>query len=105
MGRAGKITSDITEDFGNQILIGEINDDSFASSKDANNNPLYTHCSVDKQATSGLKTSTTLAPDTYCLRAQVVYDNEYHKDLPSKEQRTVRRAVDKGINSIVKAVR
>lgn len=105
VGRAGKITTDIIEDFGNQILIGEINDDSFANAKDANNNPLYTHCSVDAQAATGLKTSTTLAPDTYCLRAQVVYDNEYHKDLASKEQRTVRRAVDKGINSIVKAVR
>lgn len=105
IGRAGKITTDITEDFGGQILIGEVNDSSFESSKDANDNPLYTHCSVDSAAASGLKTSTTLAPDTYCLRAQVVYNNDYHKDLPTKEQRVVRRAVDKGINSIVKAVR
>lgn len=105
IGRAGKITTDITEDFGNQILIGEVNDSSFESSKDANDNPLYTHCSVDSAAASGLKTSTTLAPDTYCLRAQVVYNNDYHKDLPTKEQRVVRRAVDKGINGIVKAVR
>lgn len=105
IGRAGKITTDITEDFGNQILIGEVNDSSFASAKDVNSNPLYTACSVDSQAASGLKTSTTLAPDTYCLRAQVVYNNDYHKDLPPKEQRAVRRAVDKGINSIVKAVR
>ncbi len=105
IGRAGKITTDITEDFGNQILIGEVNDSSFENAKDANDNPLYTHCSVDSAAASGLKTSTTLAPDTYCLRAQVVYNNDYHKDLPAKEQRLVRRAVDKGINSIVKAVR
>lgn len=105
IGRAGKITTDITEDFGNQILIGEVNDSSFASAKDVNSNPLYTACSIDNQAASGLKTSTTLSPDTYCLRAQVVYNNDYHKDLPAKEQRSVRRAVDKGINSIVKAVR
>ena len=82
-----------------------MNDDSFENAKDANNNPLYQHCKVEGEATSGLKTSTTLAPDTYCLRAQVVYNNDYHKDLPAKEQREVRRAVDKGINSIVKAVR
>ena len=105
VGRLGFITSDITEDFGNQILIGEINDDSFADSKDANDNPLYTACSVDSSHTSGLKSSTTLAPDTYCLRAQVVYNNDYHKDLSAKEIRVVRRAVDKGINSVVKAVR
>jgi hypothetical protein len=105
IGRAGKISSDITEDFAKQILIGEVNDDSFENAKDANNNPLYTHCKVGTEATSGLKTSTTLAPDTYCLRAQVVYNNDYHKDLPAKEQREVRRAVDKGINGIVKAVR
>ena len=105
IGRAGKVSADITEDFGSQILIGEINDDSFQGAEDANGNPLYTHCSVDSLAASGLKTSTTLAPDTYCLRAQVVYDNDYHKDLPTKEQRSVRRSVDKGINSIVKAVR
>ncbi|WP_314408869.1 TAXI family TRAP transporter solute-binding subunit [Pseudomonas kuykendallii] len=105
IGRAGKITTDITEDFANQILIGEVNDSSFENAKDANNNPLYQHCTVAGEATSGLKTSTTLAPDTYCLRAQVVYNNDYHKGLPPKEQREVRRAVDKGINGVVKAVR
>lgn len=105
IGRPGKITSDITDDFGSQILIGEVNDNSFESAKDTNNNPLYTHCTVDSAATSGLKTSTTLAPDTYCLRAQVVYNNDYHKGLDAKETRLVRRAVDKGINGIVKAVR
>lgn len=105
IGRAGKITSDITEDFGSQILIGEVNDDSFAGAKDANDNPLYTHCSVDAQAATGLKTSTTLNPDTYCQRAQVVVNNDYYKQLPAKEQRVVRRSIDKGINSVVKAVR
>ena len=105
IGRPGKISGDITEDFGNQIVIGEVNDGSFSNSKDVNGNPLYTACAVDTAATSGLKTSTTLAPDTYCLRAQIVYNNAYHSDLPSKEQRTVRRAIDKGINSVVKAVR
>jgi hypothetical protein len=105
IGRPGKISGDITEDFGNQIVIGEVNDDSFAASKDVNGNPLYVHCAIDSAATSGLKTSSTLSPDTYCLKAQVVYNNAYHASLPAKEQRAVRRAIDKGINSVVKAVR
>jgi hypothetical protein len=106
VGRAGKITSDITQDFGGQIMVGEVNDRSFESSKDANNNPLYTHCTVSKEAATGLKSSTTFGePDTYCLRAQIVYNNDWHKDLSPKDQREVRRAVDKGINSVVKAVR
>lgn len=100
IGRPGKITSDITEDFGAQILIGEVNDSSFASAKDANDNPLYTLCSVDTKLTNGLKASTFGSPDIYCLRAQIVYNNDWHKG-----DKKMRRAVDKGINSIVKAVR
>jgi len=100
IGRPGKITSDITEDFGAQILIGEVNDSSFANAKDANGNPLYTQCSVDSKQTNGLKTSTLTSPDTYCLRAQIVYNNEWHQ-----ADKKLRRSVDKGINSIVKAVR
>lgn len=105
IGRPGKISGDITEDFGSQIVIGEVNDSSFANSKDANGNPLYVQCVVDSASTSGLKTSSTLSPDTYCLKAQVVYNNAYHASLPAKEQRATRRAIDKGINSVVKAVR
>lgn len=100
IGRPGKITSDITEDFGTQILVGEVNDSSFANSKDANGNQLYTVCAVDSKKTNGLKTSTFGSPDTYCLRAQVVYNNDWHQG-----DKKVRRAVDKGINSVVKAVR
>lgn len=100
IGRPGKITSDITEDFGAQILIGEVNDNSFANAKDANGNPLYIECSVDSKLANGLKTSTITSPDTYCLRAQVVYNNDWHQG-----DKKLRRAVDKGINSIVKAVR
>lgn len=100
IGRPGKITSDITEDFGTQILIGEVNDSSFANAKDANGNPLYVACVVDSKKTNGLKTSTFGSPDTYCLRAQIVYNNDWHQGV-----KRVRRAVDKGINSIVKAVR
>jgi hypothetical protein len=105
IARPGKLSSDITEDFSQQILIGEVNDSSFENAKDINGNPLYTPCSVDSKFTSGLKTSTLGSPDTYCLRAQVVYNNAYHAGLDKREAREVRRAVDKGINSTVKAVR
>jgi ABC-type amino acid transport substrate-binding protein len=100
ISRPGKISTDITEDFGSQIIVGEVNDDSFANSKDANGNPLYTHCSIDSKATNGLKTDTFGSPDTYCLKAQIVYNNEWHQG-----DKKLRRAVDKGINSVVKAVR
>lgn len=100
IGRPGKITSDITEDFGAQILIGEVNDSSFANAKDANGNPLYTACEINAKQSNGLKTSTLGSPDTYCLRAQIVYNNDWHQG-----DKKLRRAVDKGINSIVKAVR
>lgn len=105
VGRPGFITADIVEDFSQQLTIGEINDDSFGSAKDVNNNPLYFICDINSKQTSGLKTDTFSSPDTYCLRAQIVYNNEFHKNLPAKQSREVRRAVDKGINSVLKAVR
>ncbi|MNY37516.1 hypothetical protein D3C86_1720850 [compost metagenome] len=80
--------------------MGEGNDSSFASAKDANGNPLYSVCSVSEKSTGGLKTSTTFDADTYCLRAQVVYNTAWHEG-----DKKLRRAVDKGINSTVKAVR
>lgn len=62
-----KIPSDIIADFSKQILIGEMNDNSFKDAKAANNNPLYTHCVVDKEGQIGLETSSIGKPDTYCL--------------------------------------
>jgi hypothetical protein len=44
-------------------------------------------------------------PDTYCLRAQIVFNNDYLKSMQPDEAKKVRRAVDKGINSVVKVVR
>ena len=106
VGRAGQITSDITEDFGQQILIGEVNDSSFEDAKDANNNPLYTHCSVEKANWSGLKSSNSFKdPRTYCLRAQVAFNNAYLTGLDDALAKKVRRAVDKGVNGVVKVVR
>lgn len=105
IGRAGKITTDILEDFGTQIKIGEVNDSSFANYKDLNDNAMYVACEVGTKETSGLKTDTIGNPDTYCLRAQVVYNNDWHKAAGAKEGKKLARNVTKGINSVVKAVR
>jgi len=100
------VSTDIMEDFGSQIFVGEVNDNSFEASKDANNNPLYTPCTVPKAKRGGLNTSTSFSdPDTYCLKAQVVFNNDYLTGVDGKEARKVRKAVAKGINSTVKLVR
>ena len=39
ISRPGKISTDITEDFGPSLTIGQVEDSSFQSSKDANGNP------------------------------------------------------------------
>lgn len=104
IGRPGKITSDITEDFGQQLIIGEVDNSEFKAVKDANNNQLYTQCEVVTEARSGLETSVR-TPDTYCLKAQIVFNNAYLEGMDPAEAKKVRRAVDKGINSTVKAVR
>lgn len=106
IGRIGMLPADITSDFGTQILVGEVNDDSFENAKDANGNALYTKCEITKGKTSGLEGPGSFGGlDTYCLRAQVVFNNAYLTGLDEAETTTVRRAVDKGINSTVKVVR
>lgn len=99
------VSTDISEDFAKTILVGEVNDDSFANAKDANANPLYTACSVVKAQRSGLGTSTITDPDTYCLTAQIVFNNEAVASLDKAEAKKIRKAVAKGVNSTVKLVR
>lgn len=106
IGRIGMLPADITSDFGTQLVVGEVNDSSFENAKDANGNPLYTHCKITKLQTSGLERSNSISDQkTYCLRAQVVFNNAYLNGLDEAETTAVRRAVDKGINSTVKVVR
>lgn len=100
ISRPGKIASDITADYSDQILVGEVSDSSFGNAKDVNDNPLYTECSVSSKETNGLKTSTFGSADTYCVRAQVVYNTAWHEG-----DKALAKAVYKGINGVVKAVR
>lgn len=99
------VSTDISEDFAKTILVGEVNDDSFAAAKDANANALYTPCSVVKAQRSGLGTSTITDPDTYCLTAQIVFNNEALANVDKTEAKKIRKAVAKGVNSTVKLVR
>lgn len=99
------VSTDITEDFAKTIMVGEVNDDSFAAAKDANGNPLYSQCTAVKGQRSGLNTSTTLDPDTYCLTAQIVFNNDAVANLDKAEAKKIRKAVAKGINGFVKLVR
>lgn len=99
------VSTDISEDFGKSILVGEVNDDSFANAKDANANPLYSQCSVVKAQRSGLGTSTVTDPDTYCLTAQIVFNNDSLAGLDKDAAKKIRKAVAKGVNSTVKLVR
>lgn len=99
------VSTDISEDFGKLIKVGEVNDTSFADAKDANANPLYFACEVVKAQRSGLDTSTVGNPDTYCLTAQIVFNNEALAGLDKAEAKKIRKAVAKGVNSTVKLVR
>lgn len=105
IGRVNAITNDIVEDFGALIEVGEIDDGDFTDVKDRNGNQLYQQCKLTDKDTSGIELSSTLSVDTYCVRAQVIYNNDYHKTLDKSLQRKVSRMVAKGVDSEVKTVR
>lgn len=105
VGRPGFITKDITEDFGPKLTIGEIDESSFGKAKDMNGNPLYFTCEITSNQTNGMKTSTFGKPDTYCMYAAVVYNEDYTNGMDNKQAREVKRAMARGINGVLKAVR
>ena len=107
VGRMGAMTSDITEDFGSLIQVGEVNDSDFADAKDQNGNALYFKCSIEKAKANGMTLSTFAgrSVDTYCMRAQIVYTNAYTQGADKETARKVNRAVAKAVNSEVKQYR
>lgn len=104
VGRPGMINKDIVSLYGKDLTIGSINDDSFLDAKDANKNPLYTHCKVDSGKTSGLKTDGVFSPITYCVRSQVIYANSFHKNM-GEDGKNIRRGVERGIANVLKTIR
>lgn len=105
VGRPGFITKDITTDFGPELRVGEIDESSFATAKDLAGNPLYFTCELTETLTNGIKTGGWGKPDTYCMNATVVYNETYTDGLDKKQAREVKRAVARGINGTLKAVR
>lgn len=105
VGRPGFITKDITTDFGPKLMVGEIDESSFSDTKDLAGNPLYYTCELTEKMTNGIKTSTWGKPDTYCMNATVVYNETYTDGLEKKQAREVKRAIARGINGTLKAVR
>ncbi len=105
VGRPGFIPKDITEDFGAKLTVGEIDESSFGKAKDLAGNPLYFTCELTEKQTNGIKTHTWGKPDTYCMNAAVVYNEAYTDGLDKKQAREVKRAISRGINGTLKAVR
>ena len=88
-----KVPSEIARDFGN-IRIGEMTDSDFNDAKDVNGDSLYESCDIESNRTSGLKTSTTLNPDTVCVKAMVVYADTF---ADRKEVRAIKKGINKSV--------
>lgn len=96
VGRQGNLSTEITGEFKDSLSVGEIDVSSFKNVKDANGQPLYFTCPVGK--TNGLATSTKWGkPDTYCVKAQVVYNNEVFRDMDEDEASEIQTLLDKTI--------
>lgn len=93
--RPGKFSSEYVTDFGDSVVIGELEDKDFNDAEDANHEKLYTNCEVDKRSRGGFQTATTFSPDTICMKAKVIYTQDF-------DSRDVSKAVKRGV---VKAVR
>ena len=98
VGRIGNISSEITGDFKDDLTIGEIDVSSFEGVKDRNGNQLYTTCKITNA--NGIKDNKgfmTGDPKTFCVRAQVVYNNELFEGMEPKAVRELRKVMDKAI--------
>jgi len=102
VGRAGFIPGAITNDYSQDLTVGEVDESSFTNAKDYNGNQLYTSCAIKNGDTGPLKTDTWGKPDTLCMRAQVVFNNEFLASYAETEQRALRKAVMQGTNQILR---
>lgn len=96
VGRPGNVSSQITDDFKEDLTIGSIKDSDFTDVKDGNGNPLYVSCKLGES--NGLKTDGSFSdPKSICVRAQIVYNNELFADMETKPARELRKAIDQSI--------
>lgn len=102
VGRAGFLPGAITNDYSQDLTVGEINESSFTKAKDYNDNVLYTECEIKKGDTGPIATDTWGKPDTLCMRAQVVFNNDYVNAMPDADQRVMRKAVMQGTAQVLR---
>ena len=96
VGRPGNISSEVTGEFKDDLTIGSIDVSSFKDVKDGTGSPLYTKCKVG--ATNGIKADGSWTdPETYCVHAQIVYNNAIFEDMDKAQARDIRKALDKSI--------
>jgi hypothetical protein len=98
IGRPGTIPQEILADYKADLIVGSTSVDSLKSLKDANGQPLYTNCSVDDKASNGITVPGMFTnPSTFCLKAQVVYNNDFFAGMPDKDARELRKTVDQTV--------
>ncbi|MNF23931.1 hypothetical protein D3C81_199750 [compost metagenome] len=102
VGRAGFLPGAITNDYSQDLTVGEINESNFTQAKDYNGNVLYTECVIKTGDTGPLATDTWGKPDTLCMRAQVVFNNDYVNAMPDADQRLMRKAVMQGTAQVLR---
>ncbi|ARV77225.1 hypothetical protein FDI21_gp054 [Pseudomonas phage Noxifer] len=102
VGRAGFLPGAITNDYSQDLSVGEINESNFTKAKDYNGTQLYTKCEINKGDTGPLKTDTFFKPDTLCMRAQVVFNNDYVNTMADADQRVMRKAVMQGTSQVLR---
>lgn len=107
VGRPGFINDDIASDeYRDELLIGEIGESGFTKLKDKNENQLYTECKVSSKGDTGIKTDNSVFDiKTLCMHAQVVVNNDWVNQMPPKDARGVGRAIGKSISTNVMSVR
>lgn len=101
VGLQGRLSSEITGEFREQLNIGQVEVSAMKNVKDFNGTPMYVSCPIVN--TNGLDTSNSWGkPDTFCLRAQVVYNNDVFKDMEDQDAEALQTAVDKAVVQGVK---
>lgn len=107
VGRPGFINDDIASDeWRDELLIGEIGESAFTKLKDKNENQLYAKCKVSSKGDTGIKTDNSVFDiETLCMHAQVVVNNDWVGQMPAKDARGISRAIGRSISTNVLSVR
>ena len=105
VSRPGFLPGAITNDYSRDLTVGEVTEDAFTKATDFNGNELYYECSIKRGDTGPLEVDSWGSPDTLCMNAQVVFNNDYLNNVPATEVRAVKKAVLQGTNQILRNAR